>query len=1466
MAYARVSPVRPSLETFHSSSSVLGAGNGGGNLEDEVAKQDEEGETVESLMSKLAIERRVQYGAEKMLDVIEKRGGGDGESEQVRERITTQLEAANEHIKMLEARLERLNGGAQTPHRNRRRPQPMLHGYPSTSSLGQGLSSSFASSTGLSASRPRLPRQASNLTPDREPANYPLPLSGHGTPNRPSGVSPLTSRPRRRSRSVGEDSLDYGSDGLSSSKLLARSRSDMTAEGGEHQAVMLETFGVQLRRLRDLNREKGKGKASDRGDEEWECLTRLAEVLKKSDGLKGLVDVEEVVECVIPYLDDASTNRRRAAAYRVLRYVLDRPGWGHMISAGLEWLITRTFTRDSKAVHEREQALRLLRAVIVLPLPPRHLLLRSPVISRGDTSQSPPGRGYSRQPSFSDHSQQPSRPSYARQPSVSSHRRGPVSPPDPDPIGELLSRRLPLTDAMVRAVVSVAENPDDPMRMICLQTLVEIGILDIERLIRSEAFRTILQAIKDGPAELGPAMTGLMLYLTNHPSSRQFLLPGSDVESVLVGITETYGKIPSRQQARLSDKLQNSVRCISMLLNTWTGFLYLLMDDARAIRSLISSLHVPIVEEAMLDLTFSALRIKRPSWMNAFLAGKRLTVYNRTQEATSQLQDGIDEEEPPQHLNLLDHYVALLLAVLIENGLVESLVIVIEDGDASAIHRKCTLLLGEILQMANRILPLQYAAKLQSLPRLFTGATKFSCPEEMHVALSALSAIDSLNRNQSKAAKQAVKDRPRNLAQDSLQRGQRQVQQVRLRLGLQIEDRQFQQMVNDSGVLLGRDHTKWNYEVILELIEGPLLNAKRLDEAIKATKFIRRIFSFFHPYNNRFSSIKRTRPNHKWVRLGCALLSTMLVNAEGIRFISEDKLLRQMVECFSELDQYTGPVSPTPVFARDRIENSLTYGYFEFIGTLSKHREGAKLLEKFKFFTCFYHLSEQRSRDDITRIIIECFDYTIDGHPRIVLSKALTSAYMETRLFATHHLGRLLQDSPTLKDWALQLMITQLYDTSIEVCDVAVMYLEEVCHDPACLEEVVRLRPSLEHLGEIGGPLFMQFVSTSVGFQYLHQSQYIERELDLWLTERNLLYVIETETWVSKTLRPFTSDTVEDYWSYESMAPTHFFGELTKTPEGCQLLKSRGIVADCAEIVRLHGMEAEDQSILMNVKSVLWCLGNIGSTSGGLPFLEEEEIIEVIVEIAERSPVLTMKGTCFFVIGLISSTRMGAELLEELGWIATRTPLGLTTGLCLPSDISRFAYIEPWTRPELPPGRPSLPKLTGLEGEIMTFIANLSNYVLAAGAMNNLKKLRSKHSRYFSSITLFHRALRMISTNHYQAPVRRFILDLFDVALTQESLLQLRHLELASYNSPHIIVDDDEVVGDGRAHDIGHEYEHRRRATSSPGPQPPDRAARTRGLTISEMGPNLSVEGVNHEARQHVRGFGIQEELMEPTA
>jgi rapamycin-insensitive companion of mTOR len=67
----------------------------------------------------------------------------------------------------------------------------------------------------------------------------------------------------------------------------------------ENTMVLLEAVMSILRRLRELAapvQGKGKGRDMEPGDEVWGCLTRLADTLKKSDGLKALLNTEEVVQ------------------------------------------------------------------------------------------------------------------------------------------------------------------------------------------------------------------------------------------------------------------------------------------------------------------------------------------------------------------------------------------------------------------------------------------------------------------------------------------------------------------------------------------------------------------------------------------------------------------------------------------------------------------------------------------------------------------------------------------------------------------------------------------------------------------------------------------------------------------------------------------------------------------------------------------------------------------------------------------------------------------------------------------------------------------------------------------------------------------------------------------------------------------------------------------------------------------
>jgi large subunit ribosomal protein L17e len=46
------------------------------------------------------------------------------------------------------------------------------------------------------------------------------------------------------------------------------------------------------------------------------------------------------------------------------------------------------------------------------------------------------------------------------------------------------------------------------------------------------------------------------------------------------------------------------------------------------------------------------------------------------------------------------------------------------------------------------------------------------------------------------------------------------------------------------------------------------------------------------------------------------------------------------------------------------------------------------------------------------------------------------------------------------------------------------------------------------------------------------------------------------------------------------------------------------------------------------------------------------------------------------VLGLISSTTQGAEILEDYDWLSTLSPLGTPTGVCLPSDLETFITVS----------------------------------------------------------------------------------------------------------------------------------------------------------------------------------------------
>lgn len=65
-----------------------------------------------------------------------------------------------------------------------------------------------------------------------------------------------------------------------------------------------------------------------------------------------------------------------------------------------------------------------------------------------------------------------------------------------------------------------------------------------------------------------------------------------------------------------------------------------------------------------------------------------------------------------------------------------------------------------------------------------------------------------------------------------------------------------------------------------------------------------------------------------------------------------------------------------------------------------------------------------------------------------------------------------------------------------------------------------------------------------------------------------------------------------------------------------------------------------------------------------------------IVKIAEEAEVMTMRGTAFFVLGLISRSRHGLEMLVEAGWVAAVDEEGHSMGSCIPLNLSKLYSVS----------------------------------------------------------------------------------------------------------------------------------------------------------------------------------------------
>ncbi|KIM94882.1 hypothetical protein OIDMADRAFT_134612 [Oidiodendron maius Zn] len=833
-----------------------------------------------------------------------------------------------------------------------------------------------------------------------------------------------------------------------------------------------------------------------------------------------------------------------------------------------------------------------------------------------------------------------------------------------------------ISRAVVRTIVSVAEHSEDRLRAICIETLAEIMVRNPALVVASGGLRPLSDALGEGTYVASESLTAAFLFLLDAPQRRRYLRSGYELEVLFVAFTDSLYASPGF--------LKQNSEAIAYAMKSWPGLMTLSMYNFRAIRSLISCLMLPNpgIRETIIDLLYGLFRIKSPFWAKPFFAGRRLTTYGHVASLKVNIQKPPvpTTEDETGEKNFVDHYTALLLAVMISSGMMPGLLQVTRDAGTPELKRKTTLLIGEVLKLASRLLPSSWSSDLQLLPELFRAASNF-----------------------------------------------------------------------------------------------------KNDERFDAAGTVYQISSMY-------------------IKVGCALIHTLLQSVEGIKYLADSKLLRQIAECLAQCDPTSGLTAQSPMFSKERLSDTCCSGYFNMLGVLSGDSTGLKLLDRWRMINMMYHIIDLKQRPDLIKLLLSNFDYSQMGHPRVLLSKALTGGSKEIRTHATNVLrrysGRFRPNGPANQGvgdskWAIQLLVTQLYDPEVEVCATAVKILEEACNRKNYLEYIVECRPALDHLGEIGAPLLLRFLSTSIGYHYLDGLDYISNEMDDWFLGRNDAYVSVIEASLARAFVESPEESSgrfsidDDNLEYEgdgdAHVPPHFYKELTRTDEGCKLLRSKGHFEEFANTIREYGMLSDDPEMILKVKGCLWAVGNVGSMELGGPFLEESDVVENIIQIAQSHEIMSLRGTAFFVLGLISRSIHGLEILSEHGWDSNTTTRGLSLGLCIPQDLGKFFSYKPWKheivsdirlteehKAEIAAARTDDDPVNQ---RIIQLVMELGNTVLKNKAMSELMRIKTKKAAGFTQAPLFKKILFLLECHQFRLGIRRFVIDLFDKNVMRQIVL-----------------------------------------------------------------------------------------------
>jgi hypothetical protein len=318
---------------------------------------------------------------------------------------------------------------------------------------------------------------------------------------------------------------------------------------------------------------------------------------------------------------------------------------------------------------------------------------------------------------------------------------------------------------------------------------------------------------------------------------------------------------------------------------------------------------------------------------------------------------------------------------------------------------------------------------------------------------------------------------------------------------------------------VNREPAKWDWDIIYEIVAGPINSIPRMRTAIRQ-KFLKNLLSFYFPSKRLFTSLEWHHSQFTKARVGYMVLSLLLSMDEGCSiletsysenfFVSKKSFMGELTDSLDEeisfLERTAAPL--TRLFAPDMMRGSMMREFLKWIGLFTYSRNGRKLLKDYGLDT---RLMKLATAEHLSPVLLPCLDYRSQTS-KDFLSFAMQGRSQFVRKCAMEQLRSLYRAGIFDLSWAVRELVNQLYSPDQETVACALSVLEELCEDPANLNSFIATGPqALTTLGEIGNKFLIKFLSSVDGVNYLSHFQFIEKELATWAEQGNIDYARNIE-------------------------------------------------------------------------------------------------------------------------------------------------------------------------------------------------------------------------------------------------------------------------------------------------------------------------------------------------------------------